>query len=66
MINRVHVIFFFFQSPIWKILDDVTLHWTQMADRILKFMIGHLGLGSSVQLDLVDFKVLCSANQDWF
>ena len=30
---------------------------SQMADRILKFMIGHLGLGSNVQLDLVDFKV---------
>ena len=27
-----------------------------MADGILKFMIGHLGLGSKVQLDLVDFK----------
>ena len=36
----------------------VTLHWTQMADGILKFMIGHLGLGSNVQLSLVDFKVL--------
>ena len=35
-----------------------TLHWTQMADGILKFMIGHLGLGSNVQLGLVDFKVL--------
>ena len=34
-------------------------HWSQMAD-------GHLGLGSNVQLDLVDFKVLCSANRDWF
>ena len=32
-----------------------------MADGILKFMIGHLGLGWNVQLDLVDFKVLCSA-----
>ena len=40
----------------------ITLHWTQMADGILKFMIGHLGLGSNVQLYLVDFKVLCSAN----
>ena len=28
-----------------------------MADRILKFMISHLGLGSNVQLGLVDFKV---------
>ena len=28
-----------------------------MADGILKFMIGHLGLGSNVQLGLVDFKV---------
>ena len=28
-----------------------------MADRILKFIIGHLGLGSNVQLGLVDFKV---------
>ena len=37
-----------------------------MADRILKFVIGHLGLGSNVQLELVDFKVLCSANQDLF
>ena len=26
-----------------------------MADGILKFMIGHLGLGSNVQLGLVDF-----------
>ena len=36
-----------------------TLHWptSQMADRILKFMMGHLGLGSNVQLGLVDFKV---------
>ena len=34
-----------------------TLHWTQMADGILKFMIGHLGLGSNVQLGLVDFKI---------
>ena len=32
------------------------LHWTQMADGILKFMISHLGLGSNVQLGLVDFK----------
>ena len=31
-----------------------------MADGILKFMIGHLGLGSNVQLDLVDFKVVLS------
>ena len=33
--------------------------WTrsQMADGILKFMIGHIGLGSSVQLGPVDFKV---------
>ena len=31
---------------------------SQMADGILKFMIGHLGLGSNVQLGLVDFKVL--------
>ena len=30
-------------------------HQSQMAD-------GHLGLSSHVQLDLVDFKVLCSAN----
>ena len=37
-----------------------------MADGILKFMIGHLGLGSNAQLDLVDFKVLRSANWDWF
>ena len=29
-----------------------------MADGILKFMIGHLGLGSNVQLGPVDFKVL--------
>ena len=28
---------------------------SQMADGILKFMIGHLGLGSNVQLGLVDF-----------
>ena len=28
-----------------------------MADGILKFMIGHLGLGSNVQLGVVDFKV---------
>ena len=35
---------------------------SQMADGILKFMIDHLGLGSNVQLDLVGFKVLCSAN----
>ena len=33
-----------------------------MADGILKFMIGQLGLGSNVQLGLVDFKVLQSAN----
>ena len=26
----------------------------------------HLGLGSNVQLGLVDFKVLRSANRDWF
>ena len=44
----------------------VTLHWTQMADGILKFMIGHLGLGSNVQLGLMDFKVLLSVNRDWF
>ena len=31
---------------------------SQMADGILKFMISHLGLGSNVQLVLVDFKVL--------
>ena len=31
---------------------------SQMADGILKFMIGHSGLGSNVQLGLVDFKVL--------
>ena len=43
-----------------------TLHWTRMADEILKFMIGHLGLGSNVQLGLVDFKVLQSANQEGF
>ena len=30
---------------------------SQMADRILKFMISHLGLGSNVQLDLVDYKI---------
>ena len=30
---------------------------SQMADRILKFMVSHLGLGSNVQLGLVDFKV---------
>ena len=30
---------------------------SQMADGILKFMISHLGLGSNVQLGLVDFKV---------
>ena len=42
------------------------LYWTQMADGILQFMISHLGLGSNTQLGLVDFKVLCSANQDWF
>ena len=30
---------------------------SQMADRILKFMIGHLGQGSNVQLGPVDFKV---------
>ena len=35
-----------------------TLHWTQMADRILMFMIGHLGLGSNVQPGLMNFKVL--------
>ena len=35
------------------------LHWTQMADGILKFMIGHLGLGSNVQLGLVDFFKFC-------
>ena len=29
-----------------------------MADGNLKSMIAHLGLGSNVQLDLVDFKVL--------
>ena len=28
-----------------------------MADGILKFMTGHLGPGSNVQLGLVDFKV---------
>ena len=28
-----------------------------MADSILKFMIGHLGPGSNVQLGLLDFKV---------
>ena len=28
-----------------------------MANGILKFMIGHLGLASNVQLGLVDFKV---------
>ena len=44
----------------------MTLHLTQMADGILKFMIGHLGLGSNVQLGLVDFKVLQSVNRDWF
>ena len=43
------------------------LHWTQMADvsngrQDFKVYDGHLGLGSNVQLDLVDFKVLCSAN----
>ena len=27
-----------------------------MANGILKFMIGHFGLGSNVQLGLVDFK----------
>ena len=37
-----------------------------MADEILKFMIGHLGRGSNVQLGLVDFKVFWSVNQDWF
>ena len=31
-------------------------HQSQMADGILKFMIGHLGLGSNVQLGLVDFQ----------
>ena len=36
------------------------LHWTQMADGILKFVIGHLGLGSNVQLGLVDFSFVIS------
>ena len=42
----------------------IGLKWpmSQMADEILKFMISHLGLGSNVQVDLVDFKILCSAN----
>ena len=44
---------------------SLTLHWTQMADGILKFMISHLGPGSNVQLGFVDFKVLQSVNQDW-
>ena len=39
---------------------------SQMADRILKFIIGHLGPGSNVQLGLVDFKVLQSANRNRF
>ena len=33
------------------------LHQSQMADRILKFIISHLGLCSNVKLGLVDFKV---------
>ena len=42
----------------------IGLKWptSQMADGILMFMISHLGLGSNVQLGLVDFKVLRSAN----
>ena len=50
----------------YDVLFPITLHWTQMADGILKFMIGHLCLGSNVQLGFVDFKVLRSANRDWF
>ena len=45
------------QSAVVRKTVAVTLHWTQMADGILKFMIGHLGLGSNVQLGLVDLKV---------
>ena len=33
----------------------VTLHWTQMADGILKFIIGHLRLVSSGQQDFKAF-----------
>ena len=36
----------------------IALHCTQIVDGILEFIIGHLGLGSNVQLGLVDFKVL--------
>ena len=45
-------------------LRYIGLKWptSQMADRILKFVISHLGLGSNVQLGPVDFKVLRSAN----
>ena len=37
----------------------IGLKWptSQMVDGILNFMIGHLGLGSNVQLGLVDFQV---------
>ena len=50
------------------LLHCIGLKWptSQMANRILKFMIGHLGLGLNVQLGLVDFKVLRSVNRDWF
>ena len=50
------------------VLHCIGLKWptSKMANRILKFMIGNLGLGSNVQLDLVDFKVLCSANKTGF
>ena len=44
----------------WIIYDVVKVpngHRSEMADEILKFMIGHIGLGSNVQLCLVDFKV---------
>ena len=47
-----------FNPVSWPTSQDqkaITLHWTRMADQILKFMIGHLGLGSNVQLGLVDF-----------
>ena len=47
-----------------NLIRCIGLKWpmSQMAYGILKFMISHLGPGSNVQLCLVDFKVLQSAN----